>query len=681
MNPLLENFNTPYNTAPYSKIKNEHYKPAFEFAIKKAKEEVDAITSNTEEPTFENTIEALDFSGSLLNTISKIFFNVNSAETSDEIQNIANEVSPLLAEFSNDIGLNEELFKRIKTVYQQKESLNLTPEQTTLLDNNYKGFVRNGANLNETDKETLRNIDKELSQTSLNFGQNVLAATNKYELHITNENDLAGLPDGVKEAAKITAKQKNKEGWIFTLDYPSLYPFLTYSNNRKLREEISKANGSKNFKGDDLDNQNNVLKMVELRYKRAQLLGYDSHSNFVLEEEMASTPKTVLNFLDNLLSKSKPVALKENQQLTEYANKLDGIETLQSWDGAYYTEKLKQELFSLDDEKLKPYFKLDNVINGAFKVATKLYGLQFEQIFDIDTWHKDVLTYKINYENGDLAAIFYADFHPRAGKRGGAWMTSLNSQFIKDGVNNRPHIINVCNFTKPTETKPSLLTFNEVTTLFHEFGHGLHGILANTTYPSLSGTNVFRDFVELPSQILENWCYEKEALELFAFHYETGEVIPMELVEKIKESATYMEATRMVRQLNFGMVDMAWHTANPNNISSVAEFEKDAAAATQIYPVVDETNFSTSFSHIFQGGYSSGYYSYKWAEVLEADAFEYFKENGIFNKEIGAKFKDNILSKGGSEHPMTLYKRFRGQEPDNDALLKRAGLLQLKVES
>ena len=679
MNPLLENFNTPYNTAPYSKIKNEHYQPAFEFAIKKAKEEVDAITSNTTEPTFENTIEALDFSGSLLNTISKIFFNVNSAETSDEIQNIANEVSPLLAEFSNDIGLNEELFKRIKTVYQQKEYLNLTPEQITLLDNNYKGFVRNGANLNNTDKETLRNIDKELSQTSLNFGQNVLAATNKYELHITNENDLAGLPDGVKEAAKITAQQKEKEGWIFTLDFPSYFPFMTYAKNRELRKELSIAYGSKNFKGDDLDNQKNVLKMVELRYKRAQLLGYDCHSNFVLEEEMASAPEKVMEFLNNLLEKSKPVALKENQQLTEYANKLDGIETLQSWDGAYYTEKLKQELFSLDDEKLKPYFKLDNVINGAFKVATKLYGLQFEQIFDIDTWHKDVLTYKINYENGDLAAIFYADFHPRAGKRGGAWMTSLNSQFIKDGVNNRPHIINVCNFTKPTETKPSLLTFNEVTTLFHEFGHGLHGILANTTYPSLSGTNVFRDFVELPSQILENWCYEKEALELFAFHYETGEVIPMELVEKIKESATYMEATRMVRQLNFGMVDMAWHTANPNNISSVAEFEKQAAASTQIYPTVDETNFSTSFSHIFQGGYSSGYYSYKWAEVLEADAFEYFKENGIFNKEIGAKFKDNILSKGGSEHPMELYKRFRGQEPDNDALLKRAGLLEFSV--
>lgn len=681
MNPLLENFNTPFNTAPYSKIENEHFKPAFEFAIEQAKKEVDAITANIESPTFENTLEALDFSGILLNTISKIFFNLNSAETSDEIQAIANEISPLLAEFSNDIGLNQELFIRIKTVYNNRKNLNLTAEQTTLLESSYKGFVRNGANLNDTDKETLRSIDKELSQTSLNFGQNVLAATNKYELQITNEEDLAGLPDGIKEAAKITAQQKEKEGWIFTLDFPSYYPFITYASNRKLREEISKAYSSKNFKNDDLDNQENVLKMVKLRYQRAQLLGYESHASFVLEEEMASNPKSVLSFLDNLLTKSKPVALKENKQLTDYANKLDSIKTLQSWDSAYYTEKLKQELFNLDDEKLKPYFKLENVVKGVFEVSSRLYGLNFEQIFNIDTWHKDVSTYKITYENGDLAAIFYADYHPRPGKRGGAWMTSLNSQYIKDGVNNRPHIINVCNFTKPTDTKPSLLTFNEVTTLFHEFGHALHGILANTTYASLSGTNVFRDFVELPSQILENWCYEKEALELFAFHYETGEVIPMELVEKIKESATYMEATKMLRQINFAFVDMAWHTATPNEISSVGEFEKQAAASTQIYPVVDETNFSTSFSHIFQGGYSSGYYSYKWAEVLEADAFEYFKENGIFNREIGTKFKDNILSKGGSEHPMELYKKFRGQAPDNDALLKRAGLLELKVES
>jgi Zn-dependent oligopeptidase len=676
MNPLLEKFNTHYNTAPFSKIKNEHFKPAFEFAIKQAKEEVDAITKNREDSTFKNTLEALDYSGDLLSTISKIFFNLNSAETSDEIQTIANEVSPMLSEFSNDIGLNQELFNRIKTVYNSRANLNLTTEQTTLLESSYKGFLRNGANLNDIDKETLRNIDKELSQTSLNFGENVLAATNKYELHITDEKDLSGLPDGIKEAALITAQQEKKEGWIFTLDFPSYYPLITYSNNRKLREEITKAYGSKNYKNDDLDNQKNVLKMVKLRYERAQLLGYHSHCNFVLEEEMASKPETVISFLNNLLTKSKPVSQKENQQLTDYANKLDGIDTLQNWDGAYYTEKLKQELFSLDDEKLKPYFKLENIIKGAFDVSSKLYGLQFEQIFDIDVWHKDVMTYKITYSNGDLAAIFYADFHPRPGKRGGAWMTSLNSQYIKDGVNNRPHIINVCNFTKPTDTKPSLLTFNEVTTLFHEFGHGLHGILANTTYPSLSGTNVFRDFVELPSQILENWCYEEEALKLFAFHYETGEIIPIELVEKIKESATYMEATKMVGQINYGLVDIAWHTANPNEIKSVGAFEKQAGESTRRYPFVKETNLSTSFSHIFQGGYSSGYYSYKWAEVLEADAFEYFKENGIFNTEIASKFKEHILSKGGSEHPMELYKKFRGQEPDNDALLRRAGLLE-----
>jgi peptidyl-dipeptidase Dcp len=676
MNPLLEEFNTPYNSAPFSKIKNEHFKPAFEEAIKLAKQEVDAITSNPEEPTFENTLEALDFSGSLLNIVSKIFFNLNSAETSDEIQAIANEVSPMLSEFSNDIGLNEQLFQRIKTVFENKDTLNLTNEQITLLETNYKSFVRNGANLNDDDKATLRNIDKELSQTSLKFGENVLAATNKYELHLTDESDLDGLPEGVKEAAKLTAKQKEKEGWVFTLDFPSYYPFMTYSSNRKLREDISKAYGAKNYKSDELDNQENVLKIVKFRYQRAQLLGYESHAHFVLEEQMASSATNVMDFLSNLLTKSKPAALREFNQLIEYANELDNIDQLQSWDGAYYTEKLKQKLFSLDDEQLKPYFKLENVIQGSFIVANKLYGLNFTQINDIDTYHEDVLTYKITYANGDLAALFYADYHPRAGKRGGAWMTSLNTQYIKDGVNNRPHIINVCNFTKPTETKPSLLTFNEVTTLFHEFGHALHGILANTTYPSLSGTSVYRDFVELPSQILENWCYEEEALKLFAFHYETGEVIPIELIQKIKDSANYMEATRMVRQLNFGLIDMAWHTNNPATIDSVGAFEKQAGASTQLYPYIEETNFSTSFSHIFQGGYASGYYSYKWAEVLEADAFEHFKENGIFNSNIGEQFQEHILSKGGSEHPMELYKRFRGQEPDNDALLRRAGLLE-----
>jgi peptidyl-dipeptidase Dcp len=675
MNPLLEEFKTPYQTTPFSKIKNEHYQPAFKQAIVLAKQEIDTITDNQEAPTFNNTLEALDFSGELLGRISRIFFNLNSSETSKEIQQIAKEVSPLLSEFSNDIGLNQKLFERIKSVYQNKKQFNLTPEQDTLLEKNYKSFVRNGANLNDTDKEKLRAIDKELSQTSLQFGENVLAATNKFELHITNETDLSGLPDGVIEAAKITAQQKEKEGWIFTLDFPSYFPFMTYSSNRVLREKMAFASGSKTFKGDELDNQENVLKIVRLRHDRANLLGYKSHAHFVLEEQMASSKENVFTFLNNLLEKSKPVAQQEFERLSQFAKETDGIESLKSWDSTYYTEKLKQKLFDLDDEQLKPYFKLENVVKGVFNISSQLYGLNFTQIFDIDTYHKDVLTYKITYENGDLAAIFYADYHPREGKRDGAWMTSFNDQFIKNGVNHRPHIVNVCNFTKPTDTKPSLLTFNEVTTLFHEFGHALHGILANTTYPGLSGTNVYRDFVELPSQVLENWCYEEEALKLFAFHYLTGEVIPMELVEKIKASANYMEATKMMRQISFGLVDMAWHTTNPDEIKNVKDFEQQAMLPTQIYPTVEGTCFSTAFSHIFQGGYSAGYYSYKWAEVLDADAFDYFKENGIFNKEIGTKFKENILSKGGSEHPMELYKRFRGQEPDNDALLKRAGLM------
>jgi len=676
MNPLIEKFNTPYNASPFSKIKNEHYQPAFIKAIELAQQEIDAIVNNTESPSFSNTVEALDFSGELLGRISSIFYNLNHAETSEEIQKIAKEVSPLLSEFGNDVGLNQELFQKIKAVYAVKSEITLTPEQSTLLEKNYKSFIRNGANLNAADKETLRTIDKELSQTSLSFGENLLAATNAYELHITNADDLAGLPDGVIEAAAMTAKEKEKKGWIFNLDYPSYIPFMTYAKSSDLRKEISFAAGSKTNKGDEFDNQKNILRIVELRHQRANLLGYENHSAFVLEEQMATSAQHVVDFLSKLLNKSKPAASKEHQQLANFANKLDGLENLQSYDAGYYTEKLKQELFDLDDEQLKPYFKLDNVINGAFTVANKLYDLNFEEITNIDKYHEDVITYKVTDKSNELVALFYADFHPRPGKQNGAWMTSFNDQFIKDGVNNRPHIVNVCNFTKPTETKPSLLTFGEVTTLFHEFGHALHGMLANTNYPGLSGTNVYRDFVELPSQMLENWCYEKEALELFAFHYETGEVIPLELIQKIKESANFMEATRMLRQISFGMTDMAWHSTNPAAISNVVDFEQKAMGDTKMYPSIEGTCFSTGFSHIFDGGYSSGYYSYKWAEVLDADAFEYFAKNGIFNKEVATKFKEHILSKGGSEHPMELYKKFRGQEPDNDALLRRAGLLE-----
>ena len=676
MNILNKKFYNNFNTAPFSKINNEDFLPAIKEEIEKTRAEIDQITSNPEKPNFNNTIEALEFAGEQLDRITSIFFNLNSAETNDEIQKIAQDVSPLLSEFSNDIRLNKDLFERVKEVYDQRDSLTLTEEQKTLLDKKYKSFSRNGANLPEEKKNKLREIDKELSKLSLNFGENVLAETNKYELHITNESDLSGLPEGEIEAAKAEAKSRDKDGWIFTLNYPSYVPFMTYADNRELRKKISIAFGSRSFHDDVLDNQENVLKIAKLRHERAQLLGYKTHAHFVLEERMAKTPDKVSVFLEDLLKKAKPAAQREFMQLTNFAKELDNIEELQKWDGAYYTEKLKQKLFNLDDEKLKPYFKLENVISGVFTVSQKLYDLQFEEIFDIDKYHEDVKTYKVTNERDELISVFYADFHPRPGKRNGAWMTSYKSQYKKDGENSRPHISIVCNFTKPTKTKPSLLTFNEVTTLFHEFGHALHGMLANTTYPSISGTSVYWDFVELPSQVLENWCYEKEALEIFARHYETNEVIPMEYVEKIKESSTFMEGMATLRQLSFGLLDMYWHGIDPSSIKNVKEHEREIFKETDLYPDSPETCMSTSFSHIFQGGYSAGYYSYKWAEVLDADTFEFFKEKGIFNKETANKFKDNVLSQGGTEDPMILYKRFRGQEPKPEALLRRAGLIE-----
>ncbi|WP_343707663.1 M3 family metallopeptidase [Flavobacterium sp.] len=675
MSVLTQYFNTKHNTAPFSQIKIEDYVPAFQEGIALAKAEIDAIVNNPEAPTFENTIVAMDFSGDILDRLSSVFFNLNSAETNDEMQKIAQEVSPWLSEFGNDIRLNAELFARVKAVYDQKGSLNLNPEQTTLLDKKYKSFSRNGANLPEDKKNQLREIDKELSKLSLQFGENVLAETNNFELHLTDEKDLSGLPEGTIEAARLLAKNQEKEGWIFTLDHPSYVPFLTYADNRELRKKMAIAFGAKGFQKNEFNNEENVLKIAKLRHERANLLGYKTHAHFVLEERMAESPEKVFSFLNDLLAKAKPAAQKEFAELTAFAKELDGIEQLEKWDGAYYSEKLKQQLFNLDDEKLKPYFQLEKVLDGAFTVAKKLYGLTFTEVFDIDKYHEEVTTYEVNDTDGNLVSIFYADFFPRKGKRNGAWMTSFKSQYVKDGVNERPHISNVCNFTKPTETKPSLLTFNEVTTLFHEFGHGLHGMLADTVYPSLSGTSVYWDFVELPSQIMENWCYEPEALALFANHYETGEIIPIEYVQKIKESASFQEGLATLRQLSFGLLDMAWHGQDPTSITDLKAFETEQFANTQLYPDVKENAMSTAFSHIFQGGYSSGYYSYKWAEVLDADAFEYFQENGIFNEEIAKKFKDNVLSKGGTEHPMTLYKRFRGQEPKPEALLKRAGLL------
>lgn len=676
-NPLLHPFNTPFGTPPFHLIKNEHFLPAIQEAIKKGKEEVNAITSNTEEPTFENTIEALERSGELVGTISGIFFNLNSAETNDEIQKIARDVSPLLSEYSNDIILDEALFRRVKEVYNKKDSLSLSPEEKTLLDKSYKGFVRNGANLSEEKKSKLRKIDMELSQLSLEFGEHVLKETNDYTLEIKEEKELSGLPDHAIEAAATTAKEMNKEGsWIFTLQFPSYIPFMTYADNRELRKKMFLAYGSKGFKGDENDNQEIILKKVRLRHERANLLGYKSHADFVLEERMAESPGKVIEFLDNMLKYAKPVAEKEMDELADYATSLGGPETLEKWDVAYYSEKLKKEKYSIDDEMLKPYFKLENVIDGVFQVAEKLYGLSFTAINNVPVYHPDVKVYEVKDELNRHTAVFYADFFPRPGKRNGAWMTSFRGQKKQDGQEVRPHVSIVCNFTKPTNTKPSLLTFNEVTTLFHEFGHALHGILADGNYESLSGTSVYWDFVELPSQVLENWVYEKESLDLFARHYETGEAIPIGLVKKIKDSANFMGGYQTVRQVGLAKLDMGWHIEKAIEVQDVAQYEKALLKETDLLPPVEGTITSCSFSHIFQGGYASGYYSYKWAEVLDADAFEFFQEKGIFNKDTADLFKKHVLSAGGSEHPMELYKRFRGKEPSPEALLRRTGMLK-----
>lgn len=671
-NVLLE----PFDLAPFSSIQTKDFKPAFEAALEQARAEIDEIVNSEQAPTFANTIEALEFSGAHLDRLSSLFFNLNSAETSEEIQLLAQEISPLLTEFSNDIALNEKLFARVAEVFENKETLLLNEEQQMLLEKKYTYFSRNGANLPGDQKSRLREIDKELARLKLTFGEHVLAETNRYEMHLTEEEDVDGLPEGAKEAAAQLAASKGKEGWIITLDYPSYIPFMTYARNRELRKKLSIAFGSKGFHKNELDNRELVLKIAQLRHERARLLGYTSHAHFVLEERMAETPEKVMSFLEELKEKARPAALREFELLRAFAEELDGIKFLEKWDSSYYQEKLKQKKFDLDDEMLKPYFKLENVISGVFRISGELYGLHFEEAGDIDTYHEEVRTFRVKDEDGNLVAIFYADFHPRPGKRGGAWMTSYKPQFKKGGQNERPHISIVCNFTRSTKTKPSLLTFNEVTTLFHEFGHALHGMLADTTYPSLSGTSVYWDFVELPSQIMENWCYEKEALEYFAHHYETGELLPMEMIRKIKESANFMEGMATLRQLSFGFLDMAWHAHDPSGVRDVKAFELEAFGDTQLYPDTPDTCMSTAFSHIFQGGYSAGYYSYKWAEVLDADAFAYFKENGIFNKEIATKFRSYILSKGGTVKPMELYKEFRGNEPKIDALLERAGLIK-----
>jgi peptidyl-dipeptidase Dcp len=669
MNVLFSDF----DYAPFNQIKNSDYLTSIRHGINELKSEIDTILSN-KNTTFKNTIEALDYSGLKLDRITSIFFNINAAETSKEIQDIAVTLSPELSELKNYILLNDKLYKKVKTVYNLTDKNSLSNEENTLLENTYKSFLRNGANLSNKDKNKLRKLDIMLGKLSLNFGQNLLKETNEYELLISDEKKLDGLSHDHKEAAKMLAKSKNKKGWLFTLDYPSFSALITYCKNRSLRKEITIAFGQRAFKNNESDNQKVILEIINLRYQKAILLGYKSYSEYVLEERMAKNTKNVMNFLEGLVEKVKPVAKKEFKVLENYAKSIDNIDNLEKWDISFYTEMYKKHKYDVDQEKLKPYFSLTNVLNGAFEISNKLYGLNFKKISTIDTYNDEVNTYEVKDEKNNFIALLYTDFHPRKGKRGGAWMTSYKPQYIFKNNNQRPHISIVCNFTRPIKNKPSLLTFNEVTTLFHEFGHALHGILANTKFKSLSGTNVSWDFVELPSQIFENWCYEEEALNIFAFHYKTKKLIPIELINKIKESANYNQASQTLRQLSLAILDMNWHNINPIKIKSVKDYEHKILKKLTFIKDLNVTCTSTSFSHIFQGGYSSGYYSYKWAEVLDADAFEYFKEKGIFNKSIASKFKDNILSKGGTQDPMDLYIKFRGRKPKINALLNRAGI-------
>ncbi|MEZ5105652.1 MAG: M3 family metallopeptidase [Draconibacterium sp.] len=675
-NPLLGDFKTPHQTAPFDQIKNEHFLPAFQESIKEGENEIAQIKNNTAAPDFENTIVALDRAGRLLNRTAGIFFNLMSSETNDELQQIAQEISPILTKFQNDITLDPVLFEKVKAVHSKKGNLNLTPEQQTLLENTYISFIRQGANLSNQDKEKFREISTELSKLSLNFGDNVLKETNNYELHIIDKNQLNGLPESALEAAAGLAKAKNKEGWIFNLNMPSYLPFMKYADNRELRKEMYLAYGSKAFRGNEFDNQENVKKIVALRLEKAQLLGYKTYADYVLERSMATNQAGVYKLLDDLYEASFNKAEQEKSEVQDYAKRNNFEGEIMPWDWTYYSEKFKVEKFDLNDEMLKPYFELNKVIDGVFGLATKLYGITFKPNKDIPVYNEEVIPYEVFDADGTFLSVLYADFHPRAGKRGGAWMNDFKAQWKENGVDSRPHITIVMNFTRPTNTKPALLTFDEVETFMHEFGHALHGMLANSTYSSLSGTNVYRDFVELPSQIMENWAVEKEFLDQFAVHYETGEKIPAELVQKIVNSQNYLAGYLSIRQLSFGYLDMAWHSLEKPYTGSVKDFEENAWKKTQIFPRIDEVCMSTQFSHLFAGGYAAGYYSYKWAEVLDADAFSVFKQKGLFNKEVASSFRKNVLEKGGSEHPMILYKRFRGQEPTVNALLERSGLKQ-----
>ena len=670
-NPLLGYFGTKHQSAPFTKIMPKHFIPAIEKDIQESLEAIDKITNQTSQPSFDNTIDALQNIGEFLERNSALLFNLNSAETTEEIQKITQQASPILTKFQNDVRLNQALFERIKIVYENRENENLTTEQLALLEKEFKGFTRNGALLSQDKKDILREIDTQKAQLSLRFGENVLADTNSFSLHVTEEKELKGIPDQVREMAADIAKSKNKTGWVFTLDYPSYVPFMTYLEDRSLRRKMSLAFGKRGFQENDHNNSEIILKLIELRKKRAELLGYESHASFVLEERMAGSEENVNNFLEDLYQKALPAAKKEWEEVEEFAKENLNLDKIEKWDTAYVSEKLKQAQLDLNEQLLKPYFPLEKVKLGLFEIVGKLYGLSFKKNNDIEGYNEEVDIYEVFNSQGEYHALLYTDFFPREGKRNGAWMTSYRSQ--KKGQ--RPHISIVCNFSKPTASLPSLLTFQEVSTLFHEFGHALHGILADTTYGALSGTNVHWDFVELPSQIMENWCYEKEALKLFAKHYKTNEIIPMRYVKKIKKVAHFQQGLQTLRQLGFGFLDLSYHNKKATEIKDVKNHEKEILQRVQFLGDYPENCTSTAFSHIFQGGYSAGYYSYKWSEVLDADAFELFLEKGIFDLETSKSFKENILSKGGTEHPMKLYKRFRGKSPDPKALLKRAGLV------
>jgi peptidyl-dipeptidase Dcp len=675
MNPLLvSEFNTPYQTAPFNNIKLEHFKPAFIEAMERGKAEVTAIKQNPQEPTFENTIEALEFSGMLLARTSGIFFNLLGTENNEEIQLLAQELSPLLTAYSNDISLDEKLFERVNKVHDQKEALTLTPEQEMLLNKTYLGFIRNGANLDSAQKQQLRSINEELSQLKLTFGNNVLAETNGYSKLVTDSSLLAGIPDNTLALLKSNAARESKEGWLLDISMPVYMAVMKYAENRELRKELFLAFGSKGVKQNANNNEETVRRIVELRLQRTKLLGYDTYADYVLTERMAENGHNVTRFLDKLYEASLPAALREIEAVKNKAA-TEGLNSeFMPWDWSYYSEKLQTELFDLNDEMMKPYFKLENVIDGVFGLATDLFGLTFVPGTEIQVYNPEVKAYEVFDTDGTFLAVLYADFHPRKSKRGGAWMNEFKGQWVRNGVDSRPHITIVMNFTPSTEDEPSLLTYNEVETFLHEFGHALHGMMAKSTYGSLSGTNVYRDFVELPSQILENWGTCKEFLDRFAFHYQTGEKIPESLIQKIKAAANFNAGYFSIRQLGFADLDMAWHTLNEPYNGDVRAFEAAALKRTTLLPTSPENCLSTAFGHLFSGGYAAGYYSYKWAEVLDADAFALFEEQGIYNRNLAESFRRNILEKGGTEHPMVLYKKFRGTEPSIDALLKRSGL-------